>query len=361
MEPLDFAHTLFHSSSAADSVAWMDRWGGRYLLFAAALMALALGRELWPLARLHLRARNRMSKGRCLIDGVVLRRLTGMPGEPVEIVIHQEYRKISVPSTTGRMVDFGRWFERSRDVRVEPFDVRLGDDRVVRVSPTDNRVTLVRALGGHAGCRQARIQPGDRVLVDGEITGRRPVTAANPYRDGEDEGVPRLLRPWRRRPLWIAFEPEARRIMRRASGFYAVLMVALIGCYVAIQYGADDLKQLREFARRGQVVTFEVNYVQHRPGQEDWLTAETPQGGWVFSECHIDVCAKLSRGDKVPWTYLPENPSFNALGVREHGLPQSSIAVYLIWGAWLLALWVYFRSYRPWYRRAKVNQRDCWM
>jgi hypothetical protein len=354
MEPIDFAHTLFLSSSAADSVAWMDCWGGRYLLFAAALMALALGRELWPLARLHLRARNRIANGRCLIDGVVLQRPTGVPAAPVRIAIRRDPTTWRLPARGGA-IDFVHWRERSRDVRVEPFDVRLGDGRLVRVSPTDNRVTLVRELGGISDYRHAGVHPGDRVLVDGEMIEHRPVANTNPYRDGDDEGAPWLLRPWHRRPLWIAFEPEARRIMRRASWFHAILMVASIGCYVAIQYGADDLKQLREFARRGQVVAFKVNYVLYRPGRKPWLTAESPQGQWFFSECGTNVCGKLSPGDKVPWTYLPENPSLNALGVREHDLPMSSTTVCLFWGAWLLALWVYYRNYRPWYRRAKVN------
>jgi hypothetical protein len=157
--------------------------------------------------------------------------------------------------------------------------------------------------------------------------------------------------------LWIAREREARSIMIRASLFYATLMLALLTMCVVTQC-SSGLREQREFAAHGQVVDAKLLTVHVPPPKRGsaFIRAVLPNGQVVASQVNRAVAETLQRGAMVPWTYLPADPSVNSPGAFQRGEPRAVLYVIATWMAWLLAMIIYWRSYRPWYRRIEVNQ-----
>jgi hypothetical protein len=252
-------------SNAGGLVDWDSWFGGWGLLAAAGMMAVASLRELWPWLHLRRTPRNRLVAGRCLVEGVIE---PGDDGSPVSVRIHQEYRR--------GWKTLSRWIERDRRVETAPFELRLDDGRRVRVVPTDRAFTLLSTLRKSDDVPfdrrtlTARVSVGERVLVEGELVVPAATADAGPYRADAEAGEPPQLVAGGDRPMWIVVEREARAIMLRASLFYAILTLALLGAVLAARGNSNV--------------------------------------GYVAS------------------------------------------------GSWLATLWVYGRSFLPWYRRAAVDQ-----
>jgi len=189
-----------------------------------------------------------------------------------------------------------RWVERARRIELAPFTLRLDDGRRVRVVPTEQQVTL----------------------------------------------------------LWVAVEREARTMMIRASVFYATLMLALIAACLVTQR-SQGLRELRELAAHGQVVDAKVTDMRVSPLPVT-IRAVLPSGQIVESSVDRSAAGVVHVGSTIPWTYLPADPSVNSPGTFERGQPLVLLLVIGVWVAWLAAMWIYWRSYRPWYRRIWVNQ-----
>jgi hypothetical protein len=257
---------LQEMSDAGGLVDWDSWFSGWGLLAAAGLMAVASLRELWPWLHLRRTPRNRLVPGRCLVEGVIE---AGEDRSPVSVTIDQQYRR-------GYRANLNRWIERARRVETAPFELRLDDGRRVRVVPTDRAFTLLgklRTTGEDPFDRRtlaASVSVGERVLVEGELVVPAATADAGPYRADAEAADPPQLVAGGDRPMWIVVEREARAIMLRASLFYAILTLALLGAVVA------------------------------------------------------------ARGN-------------------------SSVG-YVASGSWLAMLWVYGRSFPPWYRRAAVDQ-----
>jgi len=351
--PVDLPHTAIFLPSVADSLDLLHGWGGVYLLAMAAAMALAVLYELWPLFRLQRAPRNPLTAGRCLLEGVIE---SGAETSPVVVQIEQERkRRYKLPD---------RWLERSRRVELVPFVLRLDDGRRVRVVPRDQQVTLLCKLrkpseySFNTRTLTAKVSICERVLVKGDLVVPPAPTAADPYRgDGEPSPGPEL-RPLPGAPLWIAVEREARTMMIGAACFYATLML-MLGATCFVTQRSRELRELRAFAEQGRVVDAKVIDVRVSP-LPVIIRAVLPNGWTVASRVNRSVAGFVRPGSTVKWTYLPSDVSVNSPGVFERDQPSVVVLVFGAWMAWLAAMWIYWSSYRPWYRRFEVNQSSLW-
>jgi hypothetical protein len=172
-----------------------------------------------------------------------------------------------------------------RDVVAHPFFVRRDDGLVVRVEPGPSpllqaALPIEEQSAWDRRSRVARLLPGARVQVEGELTGTVPAHPEAVYREGPSS---LFLRPPPGGRLAITTEPPGQLPGKRAV--FHVVWAAVAGLLLSLYAGTA----LREFV----ILTLDGTQVQATTtGAETWRVWVKPKNSSGYWQHHWAVRAK---------------------------------------------------------------------
>ncbi|GAB4112621.1 MAG: hypothetical protein OHK0013_48430 [Sandaracinaceae bacterium] len=263
-----------------------------------------------------------------------------------------------------------QWKERERAVTARGFELLLEDGTRVRVEPDEHAflvddLELVERSGPTERVMEARLVPGERVFVEGELSRRRGLgPEGGSYRAGVSE-VWTMRPPSAGRMLLCTESLEARH--KRRQRYWSRFALA-----VAIALGVTGFAGYELYGRlriHGVTCNAEITGKRHyttrrrRGGTSHHYAIagvvhacqglegrEIPVGDQVSS----NVFSAISEGDVVPFVLDRRDPGYHQLGSQaglEHWVVLHGGAI-----AFFLALiaWVTYSRSLEWYERKKV-------
>ena len=304
----------------------------------------------------------RLRPGVQTVVGVVVNE-AGAEGPPVALTIRQEGEQ-----RQGKHGPFVVWREVRRDVRARPFYLRLDASTRVRVEPRvegiaymDDLESPVREPLANTRTRTARVDPGERVFVRGELVRAvDPEGADGGYRDGGARGL--VLRP-AAEGILVSSHPVDLGFRRRAAHHALFASLGLAGLMALQGFAWADYRALRRggMVEMGVVVQRWTRAVRkgRRSVMHYGVEARLPDGVLVSAEVSSAAWLDSFQTTPMPFTVRRGARLIAQAGAGEVGVPQPAgvlASVVTLLGVFLHAISAYTR--RAWYDRRAVTDRE---